>query len=80
MATIGPLSAAPLKTPFIPVSAVQINSARYLSLLRNSGYTAQRKIAGILEINLEFYGFNDQLSEEINFSRLTSVSGKMVYL
>jgi hypothetical protein len=33
-----------------------------------------------LEINLEFYGFNDQLSDEIYFSSLTSVSGEMVYL
>ena len=43
-------------------------------------YADQRKTTGTLEINLEFYGLNDQLSDEINFSSLTSVSGKMAYL
>jgi pilus assembly protein Flp/PilA len=33
-----------------------------------------------LEINLEFYRLNDQLSDEINFSSLTSVLDKMAYL
>jgi hypothetical protein len=36
----------------------------------------QRKTTGTLQINLEFYGFNDQLSDEIYFSSLTSVRTK----